>query len=98
VRKFSVAVLDAEVLVCGDIDPACVPSLRAAMAATAPGPLIVDLRGVTFLNSAGIHPLLDVADRGLTVVVRAGSVAARLLAIVGLGDRATVVHDAGFPR
>lgn len=92
---FSVTVLGAEVLVSGDIDPAGVPSLRAAMAATAPGPLVVDLRGVTFLSSAGIHPLLEVAGRGLTVVVGAGSVAARLLDIVRLSDRATVVHDAG---
>lgn len=94
--KFSVTVLGSDVLLAGDVDVDSVPQFRKALALAA-DPLVVDLRGVTFMSSAGLHVLLDCADRGLTVSVVAGSVLSRLMDIVRLGQVVTVIYSDASP-
>ncbi len=49
----------------GELDASTVPRLRAIMRGVltgAPAVLVVDLSGVTFLGSAGMHLLLEIQD------------------------------------
>jgi len=63
--------------------------------------LVIDLRGVTFLDSAGLHMLLDVhrdlAQRGVDcfLVVEHGSAAARLVEVTGLDAVLPTHHRVG---
>ncbi len=63
----------------GDVDLTSAPGLEAALAGAvrarpAPEALVVDLGGVTFLDSSGVHVLLAVhrraAARGVRLVLR----------------------------
>jgi anti-anti-sigma factor len=62
------------------------------------GALIIDLGGLTFLDSSGIHSLVmahrDCAAQGQPlVVIRAGSPVMRILTLCGLESRLTLVDD-----
>jgi anti-anti-sigma factor len=96
-HDFSTAVRAGSVTVTGEIDMETAPVLREALAeaAAAPGPLVVDLSAVTFLDSAGVAALFDHVADDLEVIVRRGSIIARVLDVTGLGFAATVRHAAG---
>ena len=53
------------VAVYGEIDLAAQDRLRAALGAAlaAAGPVVVDLSGCTFMDSTGLHALLDARER-----------------------------------
>ncbi|AIJ23012.1 anti-anti-sigma factor [Amycolatopsis methanolica 239] len=66
---FAVTVQEREAAVVvhtsGELDASTVPRLRAIMRGVlsgAPAVLVVDLSGVTFLGSAGMHVLLEIQD------------------------------------
>ena len=90
---FSVERTDDAVVLGGEIDIAAVDSLRAEFAnvADGAGPVTIDLRDVSFIDSSGIEALCAVrrdAERtGGTVVLRAPSAAVvRVLEVTGLDD------------
>ena len=80
----------------GDVDMAVAPALRAdllaAVRARSATCLIVDLGGVEYIDSSGIellfrlHGTLAADGTDLVVVAPPGSLAARLLGLVALGD------------
>jgi anti-anti-sigma factor len=94
------------VTVNGDIDTVSAHRVGTQLAAAATccvgvRCLVVDLRAVTFLDSAGLHMLVcarkDLAQRGmdLFLVVRDGTIAARLFQITSLHDVLGVHHRVG---
>jgi anti-anti-sigma factor len=83
------------VRVSGDIDPSTAPTfageLQALIFTGAPRELVVDLSGVTFIDSSGLRAVIDVhnlmRDRGGVLVLEDPSEKARrLLEITGLTD------------
>jgi len=59
--------------------------------AAAHSPLVVNLTGVAYLDSAGMALLFEQARRGpLEVVVEAGALVGRLVELSGLAEVATV--------
>ena len=62
--------------------------------------LVLDLSGLTFMDSSGLRLLIDtwneanVADRTLSIVVRAGGLVRRLLEITGCDAVLPIVEDA----
>lgn len=87
------------VAVTGELDEGTAPELRDAVGPVTPGTRVVlDLRRLAFMDSAGIHLLmhLDVRARSegwrLGVAVGTGIVG-RVLQIVRLADRVEVVED-----
>jgi serine phosphatase RsbU (regulator of sigma subunit)/anti-sigma regulatory factor (Ser/Thr protein kinase)/anti-anti-sigma regulatory factor len=82
----------AEVVAIGEIDLSTAPQFREVLkeADTAVA-LLVDLRQVDVLQSAGLVELFDRAAAGpLTLVVRPGSAIATVLDVTGIGDVARV--------
>ena len=81
------------VTVAGGVDIGTVGRFRAPLeeaAASAPA-VVVDLDGVTYLDSAGIAALFDAAGRtALDVVASEGCVVRRVLEVVALDRVATV--------
>jgi anti-anti-sigma factor len=82
----------------GEIDLATVDAVRAELdAARADARLVVlDLREVTFIDSAGVRLVLEgsralAAAGGELVVVRGGHEVQRLFALVGLDGRVRIV-------
>lgn len=75
----------------GEIDLATAPELRAALdAAAAPGVRqTVDLREITYLDSAGLSVLYDHAAR-LHLLVAPASVVATVIDISGLAEATSV--------
>ncbi|GHE84191.1 anti-anti-sigma factor [Amycolatopsis deserti] len=74
---FAVTVQEREAAVvvqaAGELDSSTVPRLRAivrAVLTAAPGVLVLDLSGVTFLGTAGMHLLLEIQDRAGDTEVR----------------------------
>ena len=84
---------DDTVVVSGDIDMAGGPLLDAALAHRDDDrPVILDLAGVSFIDSSGLRSLLDAArrahGRGTDVVLRSiGPEVARLLELTGAGSQ-----------
>ena len=83
----------------GDIDLATADefaaALRSAQATTADG-LILDLRGVNFIDSSGLRVVLMAAqelDRRLATVVAAGSPVEMLVDLAEVADRVNPVSD-----
>jgi anti-anti-sigma factor len=93
----SVAVLH----VTGEVDMEAEPMLRESLAAAlapAPAALVVDLTGVTFFASAGLHVLVDLQHdmtaRSLEMRVVADSrIVLRPMAITGVDQLVTVVSS-----
>lgn len=94
---------EAEVLaVRGEVDIATAPALRKTMrAALEHGirPVVVDLFDVRFMDSTGVHVLVEAhlrliaQDRRFEVVCRENSQPHRLLTLVGMYDTLTVHHS-----
>jgi anti-anti-sigma factor len=80
------------VRIAGEVSSATHSTLRAALDdAAGTGPLIVDLTGVTHLDSAGVSLLREVAgDRGLEVVMAPDCPVFAIVHVSGLCDDATV--------
>ena len=83
-----------EVVVRGEIDLATAPAFREALSAGATPPdgsLVIDLREVGYLDSAGIEVLFDQArKRWIELVVRPDSPIVRVLEISGLAKAVPV--------
>ena len=89
---------------CGDLDLATAPTLAAVLGQIAREPpplLVIDLRGVTFLDSAGVLLLLEAyqwqkaADQRLRLVLNPQQSAYRVLVISGLVQLAGMEWDTG---
>lgn len=89
----------ARVLLTGELDLATVPELEAGLPAPSSGEtLVLDLRKLAFIDSAGIRVLirldLDSRERSWTlIVVRARPSVQRVLDLVRLGDRIRLVDE-----
>jgi anti-sigma B factor antagonist len=83
-----------ELVVRGEVDLASAPAFRAALAESAAPPdvsLVIDLREVGYLDSAGIEVLFDQArQRWIELVVRPNSPIIRVLEISGLAQAVPV--------
>lgn len=76
------------ITVAGELDVATAPSLADALHhVPAPVPIILDLAGVTFMDCAGLHPILHAhraaAARGTPIVLVPTPAIARLLRLTG---------------
>lgn len=84
---------DGTIFVTGDIDMAGGPLLDAALShRDDTEPVVIDLEGVSFIDSSGLRSLLDGARRararGTEVVLRAiGPEVSRLLELTGAGGQ-----------
>ena len=83
----------------GEVDLGTAPAVRKALLPVLEhetGPVVVDLSEVTFMDSTGVHVLVDTLrqlqpqNRGLAIVCREGGQVHRLLGLVGLLDTLTV--------
>jgi anti-anti-sigma factor len=88
------------VTVAGEVDLGTGPVLREALLRALEretGPVVVDLTGVPFMDSTGVHVLVETLwqferqNRSLAIVCRPSGQVHRLLALVGLLD-AVAVH------
>ncbi len=77
----------------GELDSASGPALRAAAqeACTSPqAEVVLDLRGVTFMDSSGVRALVQIANRyrdiGATVRLVANRKLAQKFALTGIGE------------
>jgi anti-sigma B factor antagonist len=88
------------VAVSGELDLASVPELRAALeiAAASGAPVVLDVSGVTFIDSTALGALLRANDElasggpGMVTICPSGPVR-RLLALTRLEDRLTFAPD-----
>jgi anti-sigma B factor antagonist len=86
----------------GEIDLAVIDVLRVELeAALEEAPTVVlDLRAVSFLDSTGLRLIVELQHRAedaavALVVVRGAEAVQRLLDVVGLSSRLTLVDDVG---
>ena len=86
----------------GEIDLETAPMLREALLPVLEhetGPVVVDLCEVRFMDSTGVHVLVDtherlrLEDRRLAIACREGSQVHRVLGLVGLLDALTVYRS-----
>lgn len=70
------------VVVCGDIDETTAPKLQAAIEQRRDGrPIIVDMHGVSFISSAGLHVLFH--DGTVSALAGLSDGNARVFAMIG---------------
>jgi anti-sigma B factor antagonist len=88
----------AVVAVTGELDLATSPELEAALERTSSGPdvVILDLRGVSFMDSTGLSLLVKARRRAQDAhqqlaVVKGGAQVQRLLELTGVAERLTLV-------
>jgi len=85
------------VVVTGDLDLTTVDGVRARLAAAIErgGRVVVDLRGVRHVSSAGVRLLAEAADQApqLSVIARGLSAVARVLRLTGVDDLVAVHLD-----
>jgi anti-sigma B factor antagonist len=86
---------DGAVVVTGEIDMASGPLVESAAAVTEGTPVVIDVSGVTFIDSSGLRSLLAISRAATaastTVTLRGvGAEVARLLEITGTGSLFTV--------
>lgn len=80
----------------GELDLASSPSLEQELAkASGSGPLIVDLRGIEFIDSTGLSVLVKAHQQAVESdrpfgVVRGGPQVQRLFALTGMEERLTL--------
>jgi anti-sigma B factor antagonist len=87
--------------VAGDLDIATVPALRerlAAITARCPGRLLLDLRGVSFMDSTALAAVLHTKKRlaghgRLTLVIPPESYARLIFEVAGLAEVLDVVES-----
>jgi anti-sigma B factor antagonist len=84
----------------GDIDLATIEVLRSELESARKGAstLVVDLRGVAFMDSSGLRLLVEAErlaerDGSTLALVRGPAAVQRLLELTGLADRLNVVDD-----
>jgi anti-sigma B factor antagonist len=86
----------------GEIDLGTAHVLREALLPVLvdeSGPVVLDLSEVGFMDSTGVHVLVDTFEhlsqetRPLTIACREGSQVHRVLGLVGLLDTLTVYHS-----
>ena len=93
---FQVIRSDGDILqLVGELDLSTVPILRAAIASVLPDtPSALDLSGLTFIDSSGLHELANQAasrnGTGPLVLVNVSDHIATLLGIVGLDTLPTI--------
>lgn len=92
----SVTVVDRVISVVGEVDASSVGRLVAALRPVPDGDVIVDLSGVTFLDSSGLRVLVEAhhdaqANGGSLLLRRPASVVRRLLEVSGLLGHLSVV-------
>ncbi len=82
----------ATVRIAGEVSSAAELTLRDALGtAGGTGPLIIDLTGVTYLDTAGLELLKELAaERGLEVVMGPECPVFSVVQVSGLCDEATV--------
>lgn len=82
----------ATVRIAGEVSSAAEAALRDALGtAGGTGPLIIDLTGVTYLDTAGLELLKELAaERGLEVVMGPECPVFSVVQVSGLCDEATV--------
>jgi anti-sigma B factor antagonist len=97
-HQHDVAVLSVH----GEVDLETAPALRETLLPVLEhqtGPVVVDLSEVTFMDSTGVHVLVDTRrrlepqNRRLAVVCREGGQVHRLLALLGLLDALAVYRS-----
>jgi anti-anti-sigma factor len=78
----------------GELDLATAPQLEHALAAAGDG-VLLDLRGLTFMDSTGVRVLLEAAERGggLRIVPPAEGDARVTIDQSGIGPLLPLVHD-----
>jgi anti-sigma B factor antagonist len=77
----------------GDIDMASAEQFRRVLDDAPAGEhLVVDLTGVSYLDSAGVKVLYDHLDRDPELIIEPDAVILRILAITGLHDRLNIRH------
>jgi stage II sporulation protein AA (anti-sigma F factor antagonist) len=93
-----VAVVQCE----GDVDIIKAPTLRTDLMGAVDNHhagLVVDLSDVSYIDSAGVNVLFEVADQmrqhqlGMAVVIPEGSLVERVVTIVDLGSVAPIERD-----
>jgi anti-anti-sigma factor len=81
--QLDIAVVDGLITVSGEVDVSTTPLLRQWLASPR-DPFHLDLRGVTFVDSAGLHELLRARRTNPTMRVLVSPALARLLEVTGL--------------
>lgn len=76
----------------GEVDAHTAPTLATAMAQLPAGVVMVDMSGVSFMDSSGLRVLMDATSRardggGDLVVARPSAAVARLVEISGLSEQ-----------
>jgi anti-anti-sigma factor len=79
----------------GELDIATTPDLEAVLIAQS-GPVVVDLREVTFADATALHALMRADERsrqnGMNVAFIAGHAVQRLIDAIGVRDPLTVIE------
>jgi anti-anti-sigma factor len=95
----------ARVEVSGEVDIAVAPALSTALSTAAHDAeqVIVDLSGVTFIDSTGLHVILTAQDeihqsKGRLVLIPGPSQVQRLFEITGVASRLEFATDPGDPE
>ena len=97
----------AVVSVRGDVDLVTAPMLQEALLPVIEhqsGPLVVDLCEVPFMDSTGVHVLLETLrrlenqDRRVAIACREDGQVQRILSLVGVLDAVTMVRAGGHDR
>ena len=91
----------------GDLDLASAPSVEERLveleAVDSPSDLVLDLRGLSFIDSTGLSLLINTDKRvrkagGRVTIVSGSGATRRLLETTGLIDRLDVVEEWGGPN
>lgn len=83
----------------GELDLATVPELEKALKQEREaGSVVLDLRGVTFMDSSGLRTILaarrDIAERkGRLLIVRGAKAIQQVFEVAGLADRLDFIDD-----
>jgi anti-sigma B factor antagonist len=90
------------VTVTGELDLATTPALEAELERTSSGPevVILDLRGVSFMDSTGLSLLVKAQRRAedsgqRLAIVRGGAQVQRLLSLTGVAERLILIDEPG---
>ena len=90
------------ITVAGELDLATSPALEAELERASAGPelVILDLRGVSFMDSTGLSLLVKAQRRAQDThrrlaVVKGGAQVQRLLTLTGVAERLTLIDEPG---